>query len=248
MTLENKLASLMKKDPTLVRRVSDIEVEEITLTKKGAIGDEADAVLLFKESVEVDRTEEEEEVSLEKDDSVTEPEATVEAEPEVVELTKEEVEEPLPVSFDVAVSFLKKESLSDDQKNTIIDLALGFAGSADLEKESETSALPTTSDEVMQLLKSMNTAITKLAEKDTAVSVVAVTETVKESIPEKRSLLSEVGASLRKAQDERSAHGRAKQDSDFMDVISKLNMALSEVSQKMDVSKKNLNRACGQDA
>jgi len=49
---EEKLKTLMAKNPDLVRRVSGIEVEEITMTKQGALGDEADTVLLFKSDEE----------------------------------------------------------------------------------------------------------------------------------------------------------------------------------------------------
>lgn len=70
--MSDKLAKIIQSDPDMVRRASDIEVDEVTLTKKGALGDQADAVILFKEEGEKsDDTKEDEAVELEKksDDS-----------------------------------------------------------------------------------------------------------------------------------------------------------------------------------
>lgn len=65
---EKKLEEIMSKDKSLVRRVSDIEVEEVTLTRKGALGDEADAVILYKSDEEAELAESDEDLYLSKSD------------------------------------------------------------------------------------------------------------------------------------------------------------------------------------
>lgn len=131
---EKKLEEIMSKDKSLVRRVSDIEVEEVTLTKKGALGDEADAVILYKEEDEkTDAVTEDEAAILEK-------ETTEEVAEEVAELEKEEVAEDtkdgnIEMDFDSAISFIQKGELSDEQKQAVLDTALVIFDAADLEKE-----------------------------------------------------------------------------------------------------------------
>lgn len=234
--LEDKLARIMSKDKSLVRRVSDIEVEEITLTKKGAIGDEADAVLLFKEQVETEDAlseNSEDEVVDEVPDDVAE-----EVTEEVADLAKEEP------TFEDAISLMKSDTLTDEQKEQIVDLALSFAQPADLEKdETVDSVFP---EEAMSLLKSINDTVQSLVTSKEDIEIEPEVELTKQE-PEEP-LLHKVGSILRKAQEERKAQGRAKQDADFVGGVTSLSRSLKELSDNIEKTKRSLNRACGQDA
>jgi hypothetical protein len=262
---QEKLAKLMSKDKSLVRRVSDIEVDEITLTKKGALGDEADAVLLFKEDESL--TEESEEVTeessavLEKEEESVKPEGGTE---EVAELEKEveEVETPEAMTVDAAVAFLTKEDLSDEQKNQIADLAIGLLDTADLGKVSdsdEDSTGVTTSpeaasafpEEAMTLLKSISESIQSLAKPDNSDlndEVVIEKEEIQDPVKEEEGILDVADQILRKSQDEKKAHGRAAQDAEVMKKLGALATSLSGFQERFENTQRTLDRACGRDA
>tara|TARA_R110000824_G_scaffold172833_3_gene350805 strand:+ start:3665 stop:4639 length:975 start_codon:yes stop_codon:yes gene_type:complete len=137
---EKKLEEIMSKDKSLVRRVSDIEVEEVTLTKKGALGDEADAVILYKEDEKETPEVKEEVAELEKEQWIEE--TTEEVVEETAELEKEDIAEEATdgkaeMDFDSAISFIQKGELTDEQKQSVLDTALVMFDAADLEKEED---------------------------------------------------------------------------------------------------------------
>tara|TARA_R110002096_G_scaffold66682_5_gene162274 strand:+ start:6164 stop:7093 length:930 start_codon:yes stop_codon:yes gene_type:complete len=141
MSKQSELASLIQKND-LVRRVSDIEVEEITLTKKGALGDEADAIILFKEdnSEEIEQADKEVSVELEKtgDEEVADDVASVEVE---LEKATEEVADKPELTCEDALQLLKSQELTDEQKDSVLQFASSLFEDVDLVKEDEV-ALP----------------------------------------------------------------------------------------------------------
>lgn len=249
MSGEKKLAAIIQADPTMVRRSSDIEVDEITLTKQGALGDQADAIVLLKETVEevVEETAEE----------------AVITEEAVAVLEKEEPTEevaPAPeLDFDTAVAFLQKCVLTEDQKSSLVDVTLDLSQSLeksgndtpDITEPVVESAFPT---EAMELLKSLVEAVAKLSPQETTTEELEVTEAVIAKSEDNTkdivvpSLADSVGMQLLKAQDERKAQGRAEQDASLMNAVSSLSASLSAVTAKLEASGQKLNRACGQDA
>lgn len=248
MSPEAKLAKKIASDPTLKRRVADIEVEEITLTKKGALGDVADAVVLLKEgepdTAPVEKPEEE--VALEKEEAVEE----------------SAVVEEVVLDADSAVSFLKKESLTDEQKEAVLDLALSLHDSADLEKDLEPTDSETTEAvapvaeagsfpaEAMELLKTMNETLSKLVpdeDEDEESEEVSLTKGVEPATPEP-SVIEVAEQLLRKSQDEKRAQGRAKQEADVQNQIKVLSDVLSDLGTGFAKTQRTLLRELGEDA
>lgn len=257
MSKENKLAQLMSKDKTLVRRVSDIEVDEITLTKKGALGDEADAVLLFKEDEPVAEESTEDAAVLEKEEVATD---EVVATGETV-LEKEADEEVSEVTLDVdtAVAFLAKEELSDEQKNQIADLAIGLLDSADLGKATDTDdevlapaeAATEFPEEAMNLLKSISESIQLLASpKELEKEVQVAKEDTEEltEVADEVCFLDAADQLLRKSQDEKRAQGRAAQETAVANSMASLASTLNSLNEKFTNTQRTLDRACGKDA
>ena len=256
--MSDKLAKIIQSDPDMVRRASDIEVDEVTLTKKGALGDQADAVILFKEDAE------------EQPDGAVSDEATEE---EVAVVEKEEPEVVAPkLDFESAVSFIRKSELTEEQRTSLVDMALELNQSADIEKTgNETGTAATIEsvfpEEAMNLLKSMSESLSKLTappnpmyistakltEDETLgtlgepAEIVKSEETTEAKAPVS-SLAESVGARLLKAQEERLAQGRAEQDASLLNAVGSLSASLEAVTQKLEASGKKLNRACGQDA
>ena len=257
---EAKLAKIIQDDPSLVRRSSDIEVDEVTLTKKGALGDQADAVMLLKQTEEASPDE------LVADEVATE---------EVAEVAVLEKEEPtgevvLPeIDFESAVAFIRKGELTDDQKTSLVDMALELNQAVDLEKSGDDVEMATIEPvsesafpaEAMEMLKSISDAISKISVE----SMIKVGDsTIEEKLEESAelikseetntedivvpSLADSVGMRLLKAQEERLAQGRAEQDASLLNAVSSLSASLSAVTQKLEASGQKLSRACGQDA
>ena len=255
---EAKLAKIIQDDPSLVRRSSDIEVDEVTLTKKGALGDQADAVMLLKQTEEASPDE------LVADEVATE---------EVAEVAVLEKEEPtgevvLPeIDFESAVAFIRKGELTDDQKTSLVDMALELNQAVDLEKSGDDVEMATIEPvsesafpaEAMEMLKSMSESLAKLTAPavestdnltevaDEPAELIKSEETNTEDIVVP-SLADSVGMRLLKAQEERLAQGRAEQDASLLNAVSSLSASLSAVTQKLEASGQKLSRACGQDA
>jgi hypothetical protein len=265
---EAKLAKIIQDDPSLVRRSSDIEVDEVTLTKKGALGDQADAVMLLKQTEEASPDE------LVADEVATE---------EVAEVAVLEKEEPtgevvLPeIDFESAVAFIRKGELTDDQKTSLVDMALELNQAVDLEKSGDDVEMATIEPvsesafpaEAMEMLKSISEAVSgstpsislnaeqvhqlwaNLAAQhrieELPVELIKSDETNTEDIVVP-SLADSVGMRLLKAQEERLAQGRAEQDASLLNAVSSLSASLSAVTQKLEASGQKLSRACGQDA
>jgi hypothetical protein len=258
---EAKLAKIIQSDPSLVRRASDIEVDEVTLTgiDNGALGAQANAVVLLKQTEEASPDE------LVADEVATEEVA------EVAVLEKEEPTEEvaLPeIDFDSAVAFIRKEELTDDQKTSLVDMALELNQAADLEKSGNDEDTPATIEpvaesafpaEAMEMLKSMSESLAKLTAPaiestdnltevaDESAELIKSEETNTEDIVVP-SLADSVGMRLLKAQEERLAQGRAEQDASLLNAVSSLSASLSAVTQKLEASGQKLSRACGQDA
>jgi len=174
---EAKLAKIIQSDPTLVRRASDIEVDEVTLTgiDNGALGAQANAVVLLKQADEQSTGEDApdgavtDEVA---DESVVE---ELTANEEVAVLEKEDVTEEvtLPeIDFDSAVAFIRKSELTDDQKTSLVDVALELNQAADIEKSGNDEDISATIEtvaglafpaEAMEMLKSISDAISKIS-------------------------------------------------------------------------------------
>lgn len=268
---EKKLEEIMSKDKSLVRRVSDIEVEEVTLTTKGALGDEADAVILYKEDNE--ETKEEEVADLEKEATAEETaeETTEEAAEEVVELEKEEVAEEakdgnIEMDFDSAISFIQKGELTDDQKQSVLDAALVMFDAADLEKEQPvTESFP---EEAMQLLKSIHESIEQ--------RLPAVADSKEEPVEEKAadlekdlddeaasiddkedktdflkkevSVIDDVDRLLQDAKEIKLKKQRSEQEAAVNKKLDEMSSVLSGLTEKFTETQRRLARECGIDA
>jgi len=260
---EKKLAEIMSKDKDLVRRVSDIEVEEVTLTKKGALGDEADAVILYKEEDEKqDEVKEDEVADLEKE-AVTE-DTTEEAAEEVVELEKEEVAEDatdgnIEMDFDSAISFIQKGELTDEQKQSVLDTALVMFDAADLEKEQpapEVSAFP---EEAMDLLKSIHGLLEKelpeqfknkkKSDEDSEEDDSEDKEDKKpEFLKKEVDVLGDVDRLLREADEAKLEKQRSEQEAAINSKLDELSSVLSGLAEKHTETQRRLARECGIDA
>lgn len=256
MSKQNELANHIQKND-LVRRVSDIEVEEITLTKKGALGDEADAIILFKEdnSEEIEQAEKEEPVELEKtgDEKVTEEVVSTEVE---LEKATEEVADKPELTCEDALQLLKSQELTDEQKDSVLQFASSLFEDVDLVKEDEVASSigeAVTSAEVVQLLKSIKESIDNMSLKRESEEV-AVGDIVSEPVVIEKefekpvSFLDEVEQLLRKSQDEKMAQGRASQDSVIMKKLDDLATKMAGFHEKFESTRRTLDRACGEDA
>ena len=262
---EKKLEEIMSKDKSLVRRVSGIDVEEVTLTKKGALGDEADAVILYKEEDEKANDVKEDEVAeLEKEQETTE-----EATEEVAELEKEEVAEDttdgnVEMDFDSAISFIQKGELTDEQKQSVLDTALVMFDAADLEKE---AAEPEAS-EVVDLLK-------QILEK---VSPSEETPELEKEIPEQFkkkekktddnseegedkedkkpeflkkeevSVIDKVEQALRESKAAKLAKEQSDKEAEVHNKLNEMSSVLSGLTKKFTETQRRLSRECGIDA
>ena len=257
---EAKLAKIIQSDPTLVRRASDIEVDEVTLTgiDNGALGAQANAVVLLKQADDSDGAV--------TDEVSDEPAVEGVATEEVAVLEKETpaVEVALPeIDFDSAVAFIRKSELTDDQKTSLVDVALELNQAAGLEKSGNDEDISATIEtvaesafpaEAMELLKSISETLSKLTAPaeilevtEESAELTKSTETNTEDIVVP-SLADSVGMRLLKAQEERRAQGRAEQDASLLNAVSSLSASLSAVTQKLEASGQKLSRACGQDA
>lgn len=256
MSKQNELANLIQKND-LVRRVSDIEVEEITLTKKGALGDEADAIILFKEdnSEEVEQAEKEVSVELEKtgDEEVTDDVASTEVE---LEKATEEVADKPELTCEDALQLLKSQELTDEQKDSVLQFASSLFEDVDLVKEDEVASPaeePITSAEAVQLLKSIKESIDNMSLKreseEVAVDdIVSEPVVIEKEIEKPVSVLDEVDQILRKSQDEKLAQGRASQDAAILEKLDKLASEMAGIQEKFNRTRRTLDRACGEDA
>lgn len=259
---EKKLAEIMSKDKSLVRRVSDIEVEEVTLTKKGALGDEADAVILYKEEGEKTSDIPEDEVA------TLEKETTEEAIEEVAELEKEEVAENakdgnIEMDFDSAISFIQKGELSDEQKQAVLDTALVMFDAADLEKDAE--PMPDSADfqkDVMESLGNIHGLLEKAlpeqfkkkkkSEDDNEKSEDS-DDDKEDKKPEflkkeELSVVDTVDQLLRKSQEARLAKEKSDKEAAVQNKLNEMSSVLSGLTEKFTETQRRLNRECGIDA
>lgn len=260
MSKESQLAELMSKDKDLVRRVSGIEVEEITLTKKGALGDEADAVLLFKEDGEAEVKEANKEEVAELEKEVVTEDVVEDVVEETAELEKTVDSAPVKdmPSPEDAIALLKDGELSDEQKEAVLDLALGLCSTTDLTKADDTESVATESsavfpEEAMNLLKSMSEALTKLTTSTPALVedevVIEKDDTKPEAVAEpKLSVLQQADQLLRKSLDDKKAQGRALQDADVLKRLGDLAEGFANISKLEAETRRTLDRACGKDA
>ena len=245
MSSESKLANFMDKNKDLVRQTADIEVDEITFAKSGALGEEANAVVMLKsDSLESEEVDKEEPAAIEKSNET--------------ELVAEEL------TFDDAVSLIRKSELTDEQKSSLVDLTLEVAGEADIEKQ---DTFPGFTESTLELLNSMNCSIQKLLEKTEAVTgtgfqatnpvtdIPEATGTEKESVELKKesevpqlSVIEKADMLLRKSLEDKKAHGRASQDAAVLKKIEEVAGIMSGISNNLNETRRTLDRACGKDA
>jgi hypothetical protein len=249
MSKHKELANHIQKND-LVRRVADIKVEEITFAEKGALGDEADAVLLFKEDVEAVTGDTATDVAAEEavEETVVVEDVSAEAE---LEKTTEEVAPEM--TCEDAIALLKAQELTDEQKDSVLSFASSLFEDVDLVKEDESTsnAVSEVADEpesVMQLLKSIKESLDNLQVKPEPVVAEDEPVLIEKELETPVSFLDEVEQLLRKSQDEKMAHGRATQDSVIMQKLDDLATKMAGFHDKFESTRRTLDRACGEDA